>query len=90
MTGTTVFSEMAHLYYVTLGNSASGCPGFPVYCLTNTGPFSNVQRDHYWSGTSDSVAPWNVWSFMFAFGYQAPNENTNPYTHGPLATATLR
>ena len=80
MTGTTVYSEMAHLYYVTLGNSSSGCPGSPLFCLTNTGPFANVQGEHYWSGSSDSVRPWAVWDFHFAFGYQAPNDSGN-YNH---------
>jgi hypothetical protein len=48
--------EMAHMFYVTLGNTAyydtSG--NFPQadYGLSNTGPFSNIQRD-YWSATEE-------------------------------------
>ena len=54
---------MAHMFYSTLGNT----PGIdtsgvqqPCYrdfagpgCLTNTGPFSNLQPELYWSGTAD-------------------------------------
>ena len=54
--GTTA-SEMAHLFYSTLGNVSDyapdgtfdgGCSGQP--CLTNTGPFTNVQIRPYWYG----------------------------------------
>ena len=36
-------SEMGHLYYTELGNAAGGP-------LTNTGHFTNVQTEFYWSG----------------------------------------
>ena len=72
-------SEMAHLYYSTLGNvgyydtsgNPTGCPGGPNYCLTSTGPFSNLQPDRYWSGTVYALAPGsNVWLFYFRIGSQ--------------------
>jgi len=44
-----ISSEMAHLYYVTLGNVGAYDKGFESY--TNTGPFTNVRTVHYWSET---------------------------------------
>jgi hypothetical protein len=44
--GEPVF-ELSHLYFVTLGNE----PKYPGEGLTNTGPFSNVQVNQYWSST---------------------------------------
>ncbi len=50
--------EMARMFY--LGNTAAYNPSGveqpcasadPNYCLTNTGPFSNLQPYYYWSGT---------------------------------------
>ena len=53
--------ELAHLYYVTLGNIGAydvngvhqdcdtGLPAPPA-CLTNVGPFSNFLPNHYWTG----------------------------------------
>lgn len=64
-------SEMAHLYYTTLGNT-----GYPTGGLTNTGPFSNLfsdtlSRSYYWSGTADgSNSPNNAWAFYFRQGVQ--------------------
>jgi len=75
-------SEMAHLYYSTLGNvgyyntsgSPTGCPGGPNYCLTSTGPFSNLQPDYYWSGTVYAPAPGSfAWYFYFGDGSQLTN-----------------
>ena len=71
--------EMAHLYYSTLGNvgyydtsgNPTGCPGDPNYCLTSTGPFSNLQPLYYWSGTVYAPAPGSLaWDFLFGSGYQ--------------------
>ncbi len=55
----TATSEMAHLYYVSLGNLAycppgdATCAGGPQagWGLTNTGNFQNLQPYVYWSGT---------------------------------------
>lgn len=79
---TTVYSEMASLYYDTLGNpgyyDASGndtggsCYVAPAYCLTSTGPFPNIQTFYYWSGTTFTYAPdpGNAWYFDFYDGFQ--------------------
>lgn len=70
----TATGEMAHLWYDELGNKsyydASGNYQ-PGWGLTNTGPFSNVQSDYYWSGAeyapnTDEVA----WSFDTGYGGQ--------------------
>lgn len=85
--------EMAHMYYSTLGNMPSrntgggltGC-GITgsIYCLTNTGPFSNLQRYAYWSGTIDADYPnSSAWDFGFDGGYQ----NTNNRSMGLYAWA---
>ncbi len=60
--GQTVYSEMAHLYHVTLGNragcdttgdcSAGNASTAPNYMLSNTGSFRNLQASVYWSGVA--------------------------------------
>lgn len=66
-------SEMAHMYYVTLGNLAlSDISGGlqPGWGLTNTGPFSNVQPYLYWSATEYAIAAGSAWTFLFYSGQQ--------------------
>lgn len=78
-------SEMAHLYYSTLGNvgyydtsgSTTGCAGGPNYCLTNTGPFSNVQPYTYWSGTTYAPDTSQAWVFNFDQGSQDFQSKSN-------------
>jgi hypothetical protein len=73
----TTHSEMSHMYYETLGNTAwydtsgaeTGCT-LPDYCLTNTGPFSNIQYDFYWSATEYAPHTLMAWDFDFRNGYQ--------------------
>ena len=71
--------EMARMFYSTLGNTgyyntsggATGCSGVTPFCLTNTGPFSNLQPYYYWSGTDYEPGPSGAaWVFNFAFGSQ--------------------
>jgi hypothetical protein len=53
-------SEMAHLYFNTLGNISTrdtsgdltSCGDPAVSCLTNTGPFTGLINQHYWSDMS--------------------------------------
>jgi len=75
--------EMARMYYGTMGNTglydtsgvATGCSifGFPLFCLADSGPFSNLQGyyDYYWYGTS-YVSPDSslAWMFSFSSGHQ--------------------
>lgn len=90
-----VTSEMAHMFYITLGNAGlydvngqpTGCSGSPPYCLTNTGPFANIQTiatggvgdAEYWSGTQYRP-PMNAeaWNFMFGTGRQNHNDQFAP------------
>jgi len=88
-TGATVYSEMAHLYYTTLGNTgAKNTSGFdtggacligPNYCLTNSGPFSNIQPNYYWSGTENAGAINNAWVFYFGSGLQTHSLKFNGF-----------
>ncbi|MBL8351549.1 MAG: DUF1566 domain-containing protein [Burkholderiaceae bacterium] len=71
----TATGEMAHLYYVTLGNKAyfneSGAWPQPGWGLTNTGGFQDLQSDTYWSGTTFATYPPNAWTFQTFDGRQS-------------------
>ncbi len=82
--GGSTASEMAHLFYNTLGNVSDydvtgvfddGCAGS---CLVNTGPFSNVQSlgddSVYWSGSELSSS--NAWNFDIFQGAQSHNSKS--------------
>ena len=82
----TVYSEMAHLYYVTFGNKGYATPGTGAlpqigWGLSNTGPFRNVDAYAYWSGVSGvaytlGAVAWNppgsaaAWYFDMGQGAQ--------------------
>jgi hypothetical protein len=78
--GSTVYSEMAHLFYVTLGNTGLhdtggnliGCAGFPDFCLGNAGPFANLQANYYWTGTAYAPDAGKAWYFNFGSSSQYP------------------
>ena len=55
-------SEMGNLFYNVLGNTAGS--------LTNSGPFSNVQSDYYWSATVHPTNTGAAGNFNMANGYQ--------------------
>lgn len=70
--GQKVYSEMAHLFYVTLGNKAYYAPGTgdwpqPGWGLSNTGSFQNMQSSAYWAGLEYARAPdsaaWIFWTY---------------------------
>jgi hypothetical protein len=57
-------SEMGYLFYDVLGGTAG-------HFLSNTGPFSNVQSDGYWSATGDAPSTnYLAWEFDFYYGAQ--------------------
>ncbi len=62
-------SEMGYLYYTELGNA-----GYP---LANTGAFTKLAPDWYWSGTKYAAGPVQIQSFAWYFdaydGYQDVN-----------------
>jgi len=71
---TTVYSELASLWYDTLGNLAyydtSGNGPQPGWGLTNTGPFSNLQSHSYWSGVEYAPDNGYAWGFYTNYGTQ--------------------
>jgi hypothetical protein len=56
-------SEMGHLYYTELGNTAQEG-------LKNKGPFTNLQHANYWTALEWASFPENAWAFGFDFGKQ--------------------
>jgi hypothetical protein len=83
-TGSTVYSEMAHLYYITLGNKAYCRPGETTcstaqsgWGLTNTGDFLNLQSGNLWTGTSYDKDNNYAWSFSTLSGSQLQGDVAN-------------
>jgi len=65
-------SELGHMYYTTLGNSAAGG-------LTHSGPFSNLQNFAYWSGTAHPAYADEALHFFTAFGDQGSSPQVSEY-----------
>ena len=62
-------SEMGNLFYNVLGNTAG--------LLSNTGPFSNVQSNYYWSATEYAPYTSRVWGFHMGLGFQYHGDKTS-------------
>ena len=70
-------SEMGNLFYNVLGNvgytdlcrASDKCPHSDG-TLNNTGPFTNLQNDYYWTATSDPTDSESAMYFDFRFGDQ--------------------
>jgi hypothetical protein len=62
-------SEMGYLFYDVLGGTADSS-------LSNTGPFSNVQSDGYWSATEYAPSTNLAWVFGFNDGGQVYGSKT--------------
>ena len=84
----TTDSELSNMFYNVLGNTArydtsgvdTGCYVGPDYCLTNTGPFSNLQSSVYWSATEYAPQTGSAWYFDMAAGGQSSIiRSTNEY-----------
>lgn len=78
-------SEMAHMFYVTLGDKAycdtsGSCPQ-AGWGLTNTGPFSNVVTYGYWSATEVAPGSGAAWAFYFHSGGQSSYTKTYDIFH---------
>ena len=78
--GPTVYSEMAHLFYVTLGNLADfdilgnyrGGTNGVDWGLANTAQFQNLQTPYYWLGLQyASRFGDQAWAFYTYDGYQS-------------------
>jgi hypothetical protein len=78
--GNTVYSELAYLWYVELGNKAyydtSGNPAQPGWGLSNTGNFMDLQGNDYWSSLEYAPDTSLVWVF-FAFAGQQYQDSKN-------------
>lgn len=79
--GKTVYNELAHLYYVTLGDepycnitgdcSAGDASYAPDWMLSNTGNFRNLQPYAYWVGVAYAPSPADLaWIFFTREGYE--------------------
>ena len=85
----TATSEMAHLYFVSLGNQSyttttganSGYAGGanPNSTLDNVGPFINLQSYAYWSGLGYAPDSDEAWFFYTDIGAQLSNVKINGY-----------
>jgi hypothetical protein len=81
---TTADSEMAHLYYMTLGNlgvcipngdgTSTSCKQQPGWGLSNSGPFVNLNTQTYWSNSKYADS---VWAFDFGTGFQGLKTSSN-------------
>lgn len=75
------YSEMASMFYDTLGNLAffdpSGFSPVPGYGLSNTGPFTNLVNNLYWTNVEVVNVPTNAWYFGMPSGGQGPRLKTN-------------
>jgi len=81
-------SEMAHLFYTTLGNSGYYTPSDAVSgcyvsssntCLDNTVPFANLQAYFYWSATEYVPDTAGAWYFDFGLGSQSVSDRGNGF-----------
>jgi MYXO-CTERM domain-containing protein len=93
---TRTSSELAHLYYVTLGNKGyydtSGNIQSAMYGFRSRGPFENVQVYRfgglYWSDTASSADPaGSAWAFGPELGGQGVMAQTSPLGYGNYAWA---
>lgn len=78
-------SEMAHQFYVTLGNPSHASDlGLGA---VNTGPFANVQFHRYWTGTEYAPNAYLVWAFnTYDVGYQSfDGKGTSGYAWAVLS-----
>ncbi|WP_374658510.1 hypothetical protein [Inhella sp.] len=83
--GGTVYSEMAHLFHITLGNLSErdtagnirGGSSGTDWGLANTALFQNMQSDVYWSGLGYALVQNAAWNFNNRFGYQGVAFNVN-------------
>lgn len=62
-------SEMGHLWYVELGNSAG--------TMTNMGDFQNLLATFYWSGTVHPSSPTNISYLFMPDGWQGAIGTSN-------------
>jgi len=76
-------SELAKMWYDILGNKAyydtSGSGPQSGWGLTNTGPFTNLQSNFYWSGTEYAPGTDLAWFFITGDGYQTSTNKDSEF-----------
>jgi MYXO-CTERM domain-containing protein len=81
------YSELAHLFQVTLGNAAAYTPQGQFrgwagqgtsWGLANTGSFEGLQATTYWSGSGVAGNANYAWAYHFGLGYQSLAEKGVP------------
>lgn len=78
----TSTSELAHMYYVTLGNKPLYAPDMGSvkdWGLLNQGPFVGLEYGQYWSDNRVGVAPSIAFGFNAAFGQQLTMQVVDDY-----------
>ncbi len=73
-------SDMAHMYYVTLGNKGAPDDGWG---LVNTGPFKNLKPSLYWTDI-EYHPPGESWSFQWDEGRQQRHHNKYNFWSWPV------
>ena len=91
LSGGVVYSEMAYLWYVELGNLAyydtSGNVGQPGWGLSNTGDFQNLLSGQYWLGLQYVT---NFNSYGWAFDVTLGLQQFDPHPGDALRAMVLR
>jgi len=90
--GATVYSELAHLWYVSLGNKSFHSPGTgdspqPGWGLTNTGAFQGLELYGYWTGVEypkEPAIPDSAWAFDAFDGGQTGDGQYGAYFAIPV------
>lgn len=80
----TVYSEMASMFYDTLGNLApvdSSGNSQSGSGLTNTGPFANLLATKYWYGTEYAPTSLNAWNMDVSSGRQSFGTKETAHHH---------
>ncbi len=73
-------SELVHMFYVTLGNKARyDTLGHKQTGSFNSGPFSNLAVDIYWSGVAYGPDTDFAWAFVTTDGAQARPKKLSSY-----------
>lgn len=82
-------SPLAHMFYDTLGNlglydTAGNWPQVGWSGLRNTGPFTRMIGDSYWSSTIYAASPDHAWRFSMWYGIQDGNWQPSTYRSVPV------
>ena len=88
----TTHSELSNLFYNVLGNAAAydtngnqrTCATLPGKCLTNHGPFTNIQPAGYWADAAIFVNNVAAWAFEMGAGSQSVENKYNSFYVWPV------